>query len=316
MMEIRLLIVDEVHPSLMKGLAQSKIEFEYRPDWKREDVLLNALKFNGLVIRSKFRVDEELVTGWPTLQLIGRAGAGLDGIDFQATKRQNITVLHAAEGNADAVAEHTIALILMLLHKFPMADASVRGGAWDREAFRSTELKGKTVGLLGYGNMGTAVARRLQSFECEVIAYDKYLPQFPDQNARRVSLDELKAYADLLSLHVPLTEETLGMVDSEFLESFKKLRFLVNTSRGKIVSIGALVKALDRKFLLGAGLDVLPHEPPLKAEMDLSEKYQLFFQRPDVIFSPHVAGWSLESYERISEVLARKLIGFITQKEN
>lgn len=315
-LSFKILIVDQVHPALMEMLASKGIAYEYCPNLGRPEVEAAISGFQGLVIRSKFKVDGAFLQKARHLRLIGRAGAGLDTIDMEAATSHGIQVVHAAEGNADAVGEHTIGLLLMLLNKLAMADQSVRAGHWDREAFRGIELNGKTVGLLGYGNMGTAVAKRLQSFGCTVIAYDKYLEVFPTPFAQKVTLDELKLESQILSLHIPLTEETRQWVNYEFLSSFQKLDFFINTSRGEIVPIEDLLTLLETGFLKGAALDVLPDEPPTTIDKKLSSKYETLFRRPDVILSPHVAGWSLESYEKISCVLGNRLIYHIGQLKN
>jgi len=307
------LIVDDVHPSLIQKLERVGLHVVYKPDFNlaNEKALLKQIEI--LILRSKFQVDEDILSSMPDLTLIGRAGAGLDNIDLEAALKRDIDVVHAAEGNADAVGEHTIGLILGLMSKIASADRSVRSGIWDRERFRGIELKGKTVGLLGYGNMGRAVSSRLNSFGCEVIAYDKYLVQWPDQNAVRVDLKTLMEDSHILSLHVPLTDETQGMVGAEFLKKCRKGLFLINTSRGEIVPIGSIPDMLDDGSLSGVALDVFEEEPPVKNINFISSKYERLFGRDDVLLTPHVAGWSLESYEKISAVLAIKIIDRISQ---
>lgn len=312
----RILIVDEVHPILMQILDSKGIEYQYKPEWTRKEAQASIREFQCLVLRSKFRVDRTFLQNATHLKLIGRAGAGLDNIDLEAAKERGIAVFHAAKGNSAAVAEHTIGMILMLLNKLGAADLSVRNGSWDREAFRGTELGSKTVGLLGYGNMGQAVAKRLQSFGCEIIAYDKYLEDFPDSYARKVSLQVFQEKTQILSLHIPLTSETQNMVGQNFLAGFQKLDFLVNTSRGQIVPTADLLKLLETGFLKGAALDVLADEPPPTEGEKISPIYQTLFRRSDVILSPHVAGWSLESYEKISVVLGNTLIQLIDELKN
>lgn len=316
MTDFKILIVDEVHPVLMEILASNKIAFEYQPDWDRSEAEKAIPGFQGLVIRSKFKVDRAFLQKASNLRLIGRAGAGLDNIDLEAAQALGIQVFHAAKGNADAVAEHTVGMMLMLLNKLAAADQSVRNWQWDREAFRGQELGGKTVGIIGYGNMGQALAKRLQSFGCKVIAYDKYLKTFPNSFARKVTLALLQEEAEILSLHIPLSHETRDYVNGTFLHSFQKLGFLINTSRGQIVPIPDLLHLLETGFLNGAALDVLADEPPVGRGEKLSPIYETLFRRSDVILSPHVAGWSLESYEKISLVLGNTLISHIDQIKN
>lgn len=307
------LIVDDVHLSLIQNLESAGIRVIYKPDFSySEDRSL--LKGTGiLVIRSRFFVDDAFMSAAPDLFMIARAGAGLDNIDLESAQRHGIEVFHASEGNADAVGEHTLGLILGLLSKIASSDRSVRTGFWEREKFRGTELKGKTVGLLGYGNMGRAVSKRLSSFGCEVISYDKYLDVWPDQNAVRVDLQTLKEDSQILSLHIPLTTETQGMIDRNFLKSCRKGLFLINTSRGKILPLQPLPDLLEDGTLSGVGLDVLEDEPPVKNIQKIPAVYERLFGRDDVLLTPHVAGWSLESYKNISIVLASKIVGRVGQ---
>jgi D-3-phosphoglycerate dehydrogenase len=307
------LIVDDIHPILIQKLESVGLEVIYKPDFVLTQDSGMLATADILIIRSKFQVSREILDQAPGLYLIGRAGAGLDNIDLDEARARDIDVVHAAEGNADAVGEHTIGLILGLLSKIASADRSVRAGEWNRELYRGVELKGKTVGLVGYGNMGRAVARRLNSFGCEVIAYDKYLDNWPDHYAVRVDLDTLKSECHILSLHIPLTDETAGMVDSDYLKSFRKGVFLINTSRGGIVQVQSILECLVDGTLSGAALDVLEDEPPLKKITINRAKYEQLFGRDDVLLTPHIAGWSLESYEKISRVLAIKIIDRLSQ---
>jgi D-3-phosphoglycerate dehydrogenase / 2-oxoglutarate reductase len=307
------LIVDDIHPVLIQKMESVGLKVIYRPDFALSEDYGMLSEANILIIRSKFQVTSEILEQAPVLHLIGRAGAGLDNINLEEVRARDIEVVHAAEGNADAVGEHSIGLILGLLSKIASADRSVRQGEWKRELYRGVELKGKTVGLVGYGNMGRAVARRLSSFGCEVIAYDKYLDNWPDHYAVRVDLDTLKSESHILSLHIPLTNETSGMVDSDYLKSFRNSVFLINTSRGGIVKVEAVLELLVDGTLSGAALDVLEDEPPLKNINVNQGKYEQLFGRDDVLLTPHIAGWSLESYEKISRVLAIKIIDWLSQ---
>jgi len=312
---MRCLIVDDVHPVLIRSLESIGHTVIYRPDFDlaSESSLLQAAEI--LVIRSRFWVTEEVFNQAPDLKILARAGAGLDIVDLEAAEAFGVQVLHAAEGNADAVAEHTIGLILGLLSRIASGDRSVKAGNWNREGFRGLEIKGKTVGILGYGNMGRAVASRLVSFGCKLISYDKYLAEWPDNNAQRVDLETLQSESEILSLHLPLSEETKGWVDQKFLRKCRKGLFLINTSRGAIVPIQPLADLLEGGFLGGVGLDVLEDEPPLKKNALTSQKYERLFGRNDVLLTPHVAGWSLESYERISKVLFDKIVASLVQPE-
>ena len=307
---MKCLIVDDIHEVLISGLEKIGIEVIYKPFIAREDALLLLNDIGIIVVRSKFLIDREVIDSAPSLKAIARAGAGIDNIDEEYAKFKNIKIFHAAAGNSDAVAEHTMAMILGLLAKIASADKSVRNGIWDREKYRGIELKGKTVGILGYGNMGQAVAVRLKSFGCKIIAYDKYLMDWPDENASRVEFEQLCLESEILTLHIPLTSETNGLVDIEFLKKFRKGLFLLNMSRGKILSLEGLSTLLQQGLLSGVALDVLEDEPPLKKNQALSAKYLSLFEREDVLFSPHIGGWTIESYKKIATVLEDKIRQF------
>lgn len=313
---MKVLIVDDVHPHLIQNLESAGFEVLYKPDINRSDALQLMSEIQILVVRSKFKIDQSVLENAPELLMIARAGAGLDNVDIALAKLKNIEVFHAAEGNADAVGEHTLGMILCLLSKLASADRSVRAGNWDREKFRGTELKSKTVGLIGYGNMGRAVASRLSSFGCKIIAYDKYLEDWPDQNAERVDLQTLFSDSQILSLHIPLTSETKGWITTGFLKNFQKGLVLINTSRGEIVPLDGICRLLEVGELSGLGLDVLEDEPPLKISGSITPKYQSLFLREDVLLSPHVAGWTIESYVKISEVLAGKILQHFSGLKN
>jgi D-3-phosphoglycerate dehydrogenase len=259
----------------------------------------------GIAVRTKFKIDAELFDEAPNLKFVARAGAGLDNIDEAAAKAKNIQLINAPEGNCDAVGEHAVGLLLALMNNFRKADTEIRNGIWDREGNRGYELKGKTVGLIGYGFMGKKMARKLAGFEVNVIAYDKYKTGFSDAYAREVSMEEIVKHSDVLSLHIPLTNETRQMVNDEYLFHFKKPIFFINTARGEIVNTKAVLNAIKTGKVLGAGLDVLEIEKfPALAEQTF---YQELKTNEKVILTPHVAGWTFDSYRKISEVLAEKL---------
>jgi D-3-phosphoglycerate dehydrogenase len=240
-----------------------------------------------------------------SLRFICRAGAGMDNIDESYANEKRITLINAPEGNMDAVGEHTVGMLLSLMNNFNRADAEIRKGVWKREANRGYELKGKTVGIVGYGFMGKSFAKKLSGFEVNVIAYDKYKTGFSDQYVREVSMEEIVKHSDVLSLHVPLTSETNGLVNDEYLFHFKKPIFLLNTSRGKVVKTQAVLNAIKAGKILGAGLDVLEVEKfPALGEQPWFDELR---KSGKVLLTPHVAGWTFDSYRRISEVMAEKL---------
>jgi D-3-phosphoglycerate dehydrogenase / 2-oxoglutarate reductase len=307
-----ILIADEMHPSLFTLLDQAGFRHEYQPAIKRAELLIRLADFDGLIIRSKTIVDIELLNTAPGLRFIGRAGAGLDLIDLEAATARRIAVFHAGEGNRDAVAEHTVGMLLGLLNNLFRANWQVRQGVWDREGNRGYELGSLTVGLLGYGNNGRATAQRLSSFGCRIL-YTDIRPDLPtDPFSARVTLPELMAEADVLSLHVPLTDETRQLVNDGFISQMAKPFYLSNTARGEIVSLSAVVRGLESGKIRGACLDVLENEKlkPLTEASDrpdLQAAFDYLCQSDRVVLTPHIAGWTHESYVRINEVLVRQL---------
>lgn len=306
-MKGKILIVDDLHPIFKERAIAQGFEVDDRPLITRAETLAVISDYAGIAVRTKFLIDKELMDAAPNLQFIARAGAGLDNIDEGLAKLRNIKLLNAPEGNMDAVGEHAIGLLLSLMNNFKNADLEIRSkNIWDRESNRGYELKGRTVGIVGYGFMGKSFAKKLAGFEVKVIAYDKYKTGFSDAYATEVSMEEMVKQCDILSLHIPLTQETRQMVDDEYLFHFRRPIFFINTARGEIVNTRAVLSAIRDKKILGAGLDVLEVEkfPGLAGQewfADLSTSGK-------VILTPHVGGWTFESYRKISEVLAEKLL--------
>ena len=304
-MNNKLLIVDDLHPTFITQAGALGYVCDYRPDIKTEEAISLLPDYIGLVIRSKFQVSREVMDAAPQLRFVARAGAGMDNIDEACALQKGIELINAPEGNADAVGEHAVGLLLALRNHLLTADVEVRHHLWQREANRGYELKGKTVGIIGYGHMGQSFARKLSGFEVNVIAYDKYKTGFSDRYAREVSMEEIVKHSDVLSLHVPLNAETNGVGDEEYLFHIKKTVILINTSRGKVVQEQAELKAIKQGKILGAALDVLEVEKfPALAEQPWFEELK---QCRQVLLTPHVAGWTFESYQKISEVMAGKL---------
>ncbi len=305
---MRCLIADDLHPALPDMLREAGLDVHYKPGLSKDAFLEELASAEILVIRSRFPVSRDVISAAASLRLIARAGAGLDGIDVDFALSRGIKVLHAAEGNADAVAEHVLGMMLGLLSRIPEADRAMRSSVWDREGFRGRELKGRCVGLIGYGNMGPAVAQRLNAFGCRVIAYDKYRSDWPDNFAERVDEEAIQAESDILSLHVPLTDETRGMIDKAYLEKCRQGLILLNTSRGPVLDLTGIGELLENGHLSGLALDVFPEEPLFKKNISHQEEILSLLKRPDVLSTPHVAGWSSESYEKISLVLGQKIL--------
>jgi len=304
-MSKNILIVDDIHPVFIEQAEAMGYHCDYQPTIKPDQAYEILGEYEGLVIRSKFLVDRKVLDLSKKLQFICRAGAGMDNIDENYAIEKGITLINAPEGNMDAVGEHAVGMLLSLMNNFNSADAEIRDGAWKREANRGYELKGKIVGIIGYGFMGGSFAKKLAGFSVNVIAYDKYKTGFSDQYVREVSMEEMVKLADVLSFHIPLTPETNGMVDDEYLFHFRKPIFLLNTSRGKVVKVQAVLNAIKQGKILGAGLDVLEVEKfPALGEQIWFEELK---QSGKILLTPHVAGWTFDSYRRISEVMAEKL---------
>ena len=302
-----ILIADEMHPSLFAMLDAAGFTYDYKPAITRTELLASLAPYTGLIIRSKTKVDEELLGQASSLCFIGRAGAGLDLIDLDTANRRGIAVFHAGEGNRDAVAEHTVGMLLALLANILKADREVRQGIWDREGNRGYELGSLTVGLIGFGNNGRATAQRLSGFGCRVLAYDKYLTNYGGALAQEATMAEIMAEADVLSLHIPLTDDTRMLVNDAFIEQFAKPFYLVNIARGEIVSLEAVVRGLQQGKLRGACLDVLENEKLAKLTPNQQDAFNYLRQSDRVVLTPHVAGWTHESYVRINEVLVRQI---------
>ncbi|MGE6220200.1 2-hydroxyacid dehydrogenase [Nubsella zeaxanthinifaciens] len=304
-MSKKILIVDDLHPIFKEKAEALGYHVDDRPLITRAETLAVVKDYDGIAVRTKFRIDQELFDVAPKLQFVARAGAGLDNIDVDIAKQKGIALLAANEGNMDAVGEHAVGLLLALMNNFRKADLEIRNGVWDREGNRGYELKGKTVGIIGYGFMGQSFARKLAGFGVNIIAYDKYKTGFSDEFAREVSMEEIVKQSDVLSLHIPLTNETKQMVDDEYFFHFKKPIFFINTARGEIVNTQAVLNNLSNGKILGAGLDVLEKEKfPTLAEQGW---YEALKTNEKVILTPHIAGWTFDSYRKISEVLAEKL---------
>lgn len=306
---MHILIVDDIHEILLERLQQAGVSYHYQPEINRLEAEKIISDYDGLVIRSKFQVDREFLALAPKLRLIGRAGAGMDNIDDQCAQEKGITLISANAGNRDAVGEHMIGMLLSLLNNMRRADREIRNGIWRREENRGYELMGRTVALIGYGHNGQAMAKKLSGFGVKVIAYDKYKTGFSDEYATEVSMEEVVRQADVLSFHIPLTRETRGLVDEEYLYHFRKPIFFLMGARGGIADISAVLKYLDEGKILGAAFDVLPVEKfPALSDQDW---YADLIARDNVLLSPHVAGWTFESYRKLSEVLAEKILSHL-----
>jgi D-3-phosphoglycerate dehydrogenase len=288
-------------------LEQISIHADYNPKMSRAEILDVIGNYEGIIIRSKTTIDKELLSKAIKLKFIARAGAGMDQIDLEEAKVRNIVLINAPEGNRDAVGEHCLGMMLALLNKICHSDIQVRKGIWDREGNRGYEIKGKTIGLIGYGFMGRAVAEKLKSFQCKVIAYDKYKKNFSDEYAREVSEKQIFEETDILSMHIPLNTETRGMCNENYFKKFAKEIWFINTSRGEIVPLSALHRVLKSGKLRGAALDVLENEKLNTFKTEELHDFNELIASDKVLLTPHVAGWTYESYVRINEILIHKI---------
>jgi D-3-phosphoglycerate dehydrogenase / 2-oxoglutarate reductase len=301
------LVVDSMHESLFPMLKEIGWDFDYQPNFTREEIKKMHMGYDGLIVRTKTFIDADLLGDSPTIRFVGRAGAGLDNLDLNYLAGKKIDVLHASEGNRDAVGEYAVGALLSLLRKIPQGNQQVRNMIWDREGNRGEEIMDKNIAIIGYGNMGRAFARRLSGFGCNVFAYDKYKTNYSDEYARAISYEEVFEVADILSLHVPLTSETRGMVNELYLGRFRKKIIVVNTARGEIVSISALSASFHEDKVRGAVLDVLENEKLTTLSGEQQKAFNSLKERSDVIFTPHIAGWTYESHFKINVALISKI---------
>lgn len=309
---MKCLIVDFMHEKTIEFFDEVGLDSTYKPKANRQEILNVIGEFDGLVIRSKTKVDKELIAAGSNLKFVGRAGAGIDNLDVETLQSKGIEVINAPEGNRNALAEHCLGLLLSLLHNIVSSDKEVRQYIWDREGNRGVELAGKTVGLLGYGYMGQAFAQKLQPFGCNVIAYDKYKNNYGDSFCKEATLDTVFKDSDIFSIHVPLTGETKQMVNLAFIDSFAKDIYLINTARGEVLDLADSCKALSSGKIRGLALDVLENEKLDTMNERQKESFKFLKDSKRTILTPHVAGWSHESYENISKVLAHKIGVFIS----
>ena len=309
---MRVLITDNTHPILQEMLEKAGHQVTVDTNLSY-DTLLGAVKdYDALVVRSKIVIDKDFLNLARHLRCIGRMGAGMETIDVGHAESLGIRCLNSPEGNRDAVGEHAVGLLLSLFDHIARADSEVRQGLWQREANRGLEIKGKTVGIIGFGNMGAAFAKRLQGFDCTLIAYDKYKPAgYAPDYVEEVSLQELQERADVLGLHVPLTDETHYLVNRDFIRAFQHGFYLINTSRGAVVKTTDLVEGMESGHVLGAALDVIEYEDMSRDGLNLETlpaDFRYLLNSPRTVLTPHVAGWTAESKIKLAKVLGEKMI--------
>lgn len=314
---MKILHLDTNHPLLIAQLKALGFENDEDYTSSKKDIEKIIHSYDGIILRSRFTIDKQFLDAGKSLKFIGRVGAGLENIDCDYAQEKGITLIAAPEGNRNAVGEHTLGMLLSLFNKLNKADGEVRQGKWLREDNRGVELDGKTVGLIGYGNMGKAFAKKLLGFNVQVLCYD--IRDFVgDKNAKQVSLKEFQKMVDVVSLHTPQTPKTLGMINSKFINQFSKPFWFINTARGKSVITADLVAALDSGKILGAGLDVLEYEKSSFEDMfkssvsssgveNLPTSFHYLIKSEKVLLTPHVAGWTVESKEKLAQTIVDKI---------
>lgn len=304
---MRILITDPIHPRFAADCAERGITADIHPQISRHEVLEVIGNYDGLIVNSRISCDQELVDKGGKLRFVARAGSGLEVIDTAYAAQKQIAVFNAPEGNRNAVAEHALGLLLSLTRNIVKSDREIYHGEWQREENRGEELYGKTLGLVAYGHTARSLSKRVSGFDMTVLAYDKYLQGFSDAYVRESTLTDIWQQADVVSIHLPQTPETIHYVNDSFLQSFAKPVWLINTSRGKVLDTAALIRALKTGKVKGAGLDVHENEQPATFSAEESKRHLELKEMPQVIMTPHIAGWTKESKERIAEVLVEKI---------
>ncbi len=311
---IKILLADSNHEVLHETLNASGFHCDLFWDRTADELKKIIPDYDGLVLRSKFKITPEIIDSAKKMKCIGRAGAGMENIDVDYAKSKGITCVSAPEGNRDAVAEHAMGMLLMLFNNLKRVDDEVRRGIWLRSQNRGVEIFGKTIGIIGYGNMGSSFAQRLACFGCKILVYDKYKKDFGSATIKESTMEQLYNECDIVSLHVPLTQETNYLINSDFIQRFKKNIYILNTARGKCLNTADLVNAVESGKVLGACLDVLEYESISFENLDTSKlpaPMQYLIKSDKVVLSPHIAGWTHESNYRISKILAEKMIAVL-----
>lgn len=305
---MKILQLDKNHPLITEQLSAKGFEIDDDFSSSYDDVLKKIDAYDGIIIRSRIPIDRNFIEHGKNLKFIARVGAGMENIDGEFATKSGISLISSPEGNRDSVAEHVLGMLLILMNRLFISSNEVKNGIWKREENRGDELLGKTFGIIGYGNMGKAVARRLSGFGVKVIFHD-ILPNLSDEFATQVSLDTLKNEADILSLHIPITNETHHLIDAQFISEMKKDFYFINTARGKNVKTSDLVEAIRSGKVRGACLDVLEYEKPSFENLEVENNDSAFLlQSEKVIVTPHIAGWTVQSKEKLAQVIVDKIL--------
>jgi D-3-phosphoglycerate dehydrogenase len=310
-----ILFIDSCHPHLAQALTAIGVQCDHDYTSTKEEIIAKLHYYTGIVIRSRFKLDAAFLNHCTPIKCIARVGAGMENIDVPYAKTLGIECLHAPEGNRTAVAEQCVGMLLALFNNITIANAQVRNGVWIREGNRGVELEGKTVGIIGMGNMGTAFTQRLQGFGCQILVHDKYKTNIGTGYSKEVSLQELQAKADVISIHLPYNADTYYYINETFINACTKPIYIINTARGKCLNTTDVVSAMQHNKVLGVCLDVLEYETTSFETIDnkaLPAAWQYLIQSPNAILTPHIAGWTHESNYKMAEVLVQKIKGVLS----
>ncbi len=307
----KIICIDSNHDILHETLIDAGFHCDLFWNKSKEELISLLPNYEGAVIRSKFKFTKDIIDSATNLKCIGRVGAGMENIDVEYALSKGIRCVSAPEGNRDAVGEHALGMLLMLMNHLKRSDKEVRNGVWKRAENRGHEIAGKTIGIIGYGNMGSAFAKKLKGFDCDILVYDKYKTGIVDEHIKESSLYEIYEKADIVSIHLPLTQETNYYINDDFISQFKKNIYVINTARGKCLNTADLVKHLKTGKVIGACLDVLEYESTSFENIDtntLPEPMQYLLKSEEVILTPHIAGWTHESNYKMSKIIAERMI--------
>lgn len=307
----KIICIDSNHDILHETLIDAGFHCDLFWNKSKEELISLLPNYEGAVIRSKFKFTKDIIDSATNLKCIGRVGAGMENIDVEYANSKGITCVSAPEGNRDAVGEHALGMLLMLMNHLKRSDKEVRNGVWKRAENRGHEIAGRTIGIIGYGNMGSAFAKKLKGFDCDILVYDKYKTGIVDEHIKESSLYEIYEKADIVSIHLPLTQETNYYINDDFISQFKKNIYVINTARGKCLNTADLVKHLKTGKVIGACLDVLEYESTSFENIDtntLPEPMQYLLKSEEVILTPHIAGWTHESNYKMSKIIAERMI--------